>query len=166
MGATCAGVRVWSLYVPNGREIQHAHYTYKLAWLQALAMTAHGEKEVNSEVPSAFLGDFNIAPRDEDVWDMSVFDGATHVSPSERDALAQITSIGFHDVIPRSLKGPPYTFWDYRNGALHRGWGMRIDLVLGNDAFRSRVVDAYVDRDARKGKGASDHAPVVVDLDM
>jgi exodeoxyribonuclease-3 len=107
-----------------------------------------------------------VAPRDEDVWDISLFADSTHVTPAEREALADVQSIGLSEVMPRALKGEPYTFWDYRNGAFHRGWGMRIDLILGNAPFNAAVSDAYVDREARKGKGASDHAPVVVDLDI
>jgi exodeoxyribonuclease-3 len=166
IGATCNGVRVWSLYVPNGREPDHAHYAYKLEWLAALKATAAAELAANPDLPYALTGDFNVAPRDEDVWDISLFADSTHVTPAERSALADVQSIGLSEVMPRALKGEPYTFWDYRNGAFHRGWGMRIDLVLGNTAFTGAVSDAYVDREARKGKGASDHAPVVVDLDI
>jgi exodeoxyribonuclease-3 len=86
------------------------------------------------------------------------------VTAAERAALTDLSGLGLSEVMPRSLKGEPYTFWDYRNGSFHRGWGMRIDLVYANPAFIARVSDAYVDREARKGKGASDHAPVVVDL--
>lgn len=100
--------------------------------------------------------------------DISQFVDSTHVTTAERAALTDLSALGLNEVMPRSLKGEPYTFWDYRNGSFHRGWGMRIDLVYGNDAFNARVnarvTDAYVDRDARKGKAASDHAPVVVDL--
>jgi exodeoxyribonuclease-3 len=166
IGATCGGVRVWSLYVPNGREPGHDHFHYKLAWFQALRETTAAELAAGGDGPFALLGDFNVAPRDEDVWDISLFTDSTHVTPEERDALTQVESLGLVDVMPRALKGEPYTFWDYRNGAFHRGWGMRIDLVLGNAAFVAKVSDAYVDREARKGKGASDHAPVVVDLDL
>jgi len=95
-----------------------------------------------------------------------LFTDSTHVTPAEREALANVQSVGLSEVMPRALKGEPFTFWDYRNGAFHRGWGMRIDLVLGNTPFNAAVSDAYVDREARKGKGASDHAPVVVDLDI
>jgi exodeoxyribonuclease-3 len=166
IGATCGGVRVWSLYVPNGREPRHAHYDYKLAWLSALKQTAAAELSAHSELPFALIGDFNIAPRDTDVWDIALFAESTHVTPAERAALIDVESVGLQEVMPRALKGEPFTFWDYRNGAFHRGWGMRIDLVLGNSAFLAAVRDAYVDREARKGKGASDHAPVVVDLDL
>lgn len=166
IGATCDGVRVWSLYVPNGREPGHDHYHYKLQWLAALKATAAAELAANPNLPYALTGDFNVAPRDEDVWDISLFADSTHVTPAERSALADVQSVGLTEVMPRALKGEPYTFWDYRNGAFHKGWGMRIDLVLGNALFMDAVKDAYVDREARKGKGASDHAPVVVDLEL
>lgn len=166
IGATCGGVRVWSLYVPNGREPGHAHYDYKLTWLAALKTTATADMTAHADRPFALIGDFNIAPRDTDVWDIALFTESTHVTPAERAALTDIESIGLAEVMPRALKGDPFTFWDYRNGAFHRGWGMRIDLVLANEAFRAAVRDAYVDREARKGKGASDHAPVVVDLEL
>jgi exodeoxyribonuclease-3 len=164
IGATCDGVRVWSVYVPNGREPGHDHYAYKLMWLQALTSTVAGELSAAPDLPFAIIGDFNIAPTDDDVWDISLFADSTHVTDQERAALADLQQLGLHDVMPRAQKGEPFTFWDYRNGALHRGWGMRIDLVYANPAFASAVTDAYVDREARKGKGASDHAPVVVDL--
>ena len=166
IGATCDGVRIWSLYVPNGREPGHDHYHYKLQWLAALKATAAAELAANPNLPYALTGDFNVAPRDEDVWDISLFADSTHVTPAERSALADVQSIGLTEVMPRALKGEPYTFWDYRNGAFHKGWGMRIDLVLGNALFMDAVKDAYVDREARKGKGVSDHAPVVVDLEL
>lgn len=165
IGATCGGVRVWGVYVPNGREPGHDHYAYKLQWLAALRDTVATDLMAPPERPLAIIGDFNVAPSDDDVWDIGVFAGGTHVTEPERQALADLRAIGLTDVMPRALKGNPFTFWDYRNGALHRGWGMRIDLVYANPTFASRVTDAYIDRDERKGKGASDHAPVVVDLD-
>jgi exodeoxyribonuclease-3 len=166
IGATCAGVRVWSVYVPNGREPGHDHYGYKLEWLKALRTTVGAELSSEPTRPLAIIGDFNVAPTDDDVWDISAFQGSTHVTEAERQALADLRELGLADVMPRSLKGNPYTFWDYRNGALHRGWGMRIDLIYANPAFAGAVTDAYIDRDERKGKGASDHAPVVVDLNI
>lgn len=164
IGATCGGVRVWSLYVPNGREPDHPHYSYKLEWFKALEATARAEMAADPDLPYALIGDFNVAPEDSDVWDISLFADSTHVTPAERAALADLRATGLAEVMPRALKGEPYTFWDYRNGSFHRGWGMRIDLVYANSPFVSRVSDAFVDREARKGKGASDHAPVVVDL--
>jgi exodeoxyribonuclease-3 len=164
VGATCGGVRVWSVYVPNGRELGHDHYAYKLQWLAAMRATVGAELAADPLLPLAIIGDYNVAPTDADVWDISLFAESTHVTPAERDAVTALQSIGLSEVLPRALKGAPYTFWDYRNGAFHRGWGMRIDLVYGNAPFVSRARDTWIDREARKGKGASDHAPVVIDL--
>ncbi|WP_329558803.1 exodeoxyribonuclease III [Streptomyces uncialis] len=165
VAATCGPVRVWSVYVPNGREVGHAHYAYKLRWFEALR-AAVADDAAGSR-PFAVLGDYNVAPADEDVWDISVFDGATHVTPAERAALADLRATGLGDVVPRPLKyDHPYTYWDYRQLSFPKNKGMRIDLVYGNEPFTKAVTDAYVDREERKGKGASDHAPVVVDLDV
>jgi exodeoxyribonuclease-3 len=162
--AVCGGVRVWSVYVPNGRSLDSPHYAYKLAWLARLHDVL--QREDAASQPVSVCGDFNIAPGDEDVWDPSVFVGATHVSAAEREALTALLRLGFVDTLPRALKGRPFTYWDYRAGMFHRGEGMRIDLVLLSRVLAPRVVDAYVDRDARKGPAPSDHAPVVIDLDV
>ena len=163
IGATCDGVRVWSVYVPNGREPGHPHYEYKLRWLEALHATVVAE--ASEERPLAVLGDFNIAPTDDDVWDVSLFEHSTHVTQAERAALAMLRDAGLSDVVPRPLKyDKPYTYWDYRQLAFPKNNGMRIDLVYADAKFAGAVTDAYVDREERKGKGASDHAPVVVDL--
>ncbi len=162
IAATCAGVRVWSIYVPNGRTLDSPHYRYKLDWLRALAGVVR--EELAAGRPLALCGDFNVAPTDEDVWDPTVFIGSTHVSRAERQALADLLELGLTDLQPRALKGSPFTYWDYRAGMFHKGEGMRIDLVLVSEALASRVTDAYIDRDARKGTRPSDHAPVVVDL--
>ena len=165
LGATCGPLRVWSVYVPNGREPESPHYTYKLAWLAALRDAL--APEVVAGGPFLLVGDFNVAPTDADVWDPAVFVGATHVTGPERAALGELRALGLEDVLPRALKhDTPYTYWDYRAGMFHKNMGMRIDLVYGSGAATSAVKDAYVDRDARKGKGPSDHAPVVVDLDL
>ncbi len=163
IGATCGGVRVWSVYVPNGREPDHAHYAYKLEWLAALKSTVARERE-KFDLPYAIIGDFNVAPNDDDVWDINDFVGATHVTQPERDAIVALQEVGLAEVLPRSLKGKPYTFWDYRALMFQKGMGMRIDLIMANQAFAARVNDAWIDRDERKLKGGSDHAPVVVDL--
>ncbi|MFR9675549.1 exodeoxyribonuclease III [Streptomyces sp. TR06-5] len=161
--ATCDGVRVTSVYVPNGREVDHPHYRYKLEWLEALRKAA--EPEAAGARPYAVLGDFNIAPTDDDVWDTAAFEGATHVTAAERAALAALQETGLSDVFPRPLKyDHPFTYWDYRQLCFPKNRGMRIDLVYGNAAFTAGVEDAYVDREARKGKSPSDHAPVVVDV--
>ncbi|GAA3160247.1 MULTISPECIES: exodeoxyribonuclease III [Streptomyces] len=165
VSATCGPVRAWSVYVPNGREVDHAHYAYKLEWLAALR-TAVAEDAAGGR-PFAVLGDFNVAPTDDDLWDPAAFVGQTHITPAERAALAALRETGLSDVLPRALKyDRPFTFWDYRALGFPKNRGMRIDLVYGNAPFAAAVSDAYVDREERKGKGASDHAPVVVDLDL
>jgi len=163
IAATCGGVRVWSLYIPNGREVGHPHYDYKLAWLDALTATAR--QEFSDRL--LLLGDFNVAPTDADVWDRAAFDGSTHVTAAERERLAALTGLGMVEVPPRPLKYEvAYTFWDYRQLAFPKNRGMRIDLAFAAPALADHVKDAYVDREARKGKGTSDHAPIVIDLDL
>ncbi|MFJ1597432.1 exodeoxyribonuclease III [Streptomyces sp. NPDC088261] len=165
VSALCGPVRLWSVYVPNGREVGHDHFAYKLRWFDALGAAVR--EDAAGERPFAVLGDFNVAPTDDDVWDRSLFDGATHVTPEERAALAALLAEGLTDVVPRPLKyHHPFTYWDYRELGFPKNRGMRIDLVYGNGPFATAVKDSYVDREARKGKGASDHAPVVVDLDL
>jgi exodeoxyribonuclease-3 len=165
VGATCGGLRIWSVYVPNGRTLDSPHYPYKLEWLAALRDAL--EAEVHASERFVVTGDFNIIPTDEDVWDASKFVGATHVTEPERKALAALRDLGLTDVVPRGMKYPTnYTYWDYRAGMFHKNEGMRIDLVYASKAVAAGVKDAYVDRDARKGTGPSDHAPVVVDVDL
>ncbi|HUZ36488.1 MAG TPA: exodeoxyribonuclease III [Streptosporangiaceae bacterium] len=165
VSADCGGLRIWSVYVPNGRSLGSPHYAYKLEWLAALREAVSPAAAAGT--PLAVCGDFNIAPADTDVWDPAAFTGATHVSPPERQALADLLAAGLTDVRPRALKGPePFTYWDYRAGMFHRGMGMRIDLVLASAPVAAAVTDAYVDREARKGTAPSDHAPVVVDLEL
>ncbi|KAF4409823.1 MULTISPECIES: exodeoxyribonuclease III [Streptomyces] len=165
ISATCGPARVWSVYVPNGREVGHDHYAYKLRWLEALRLAV--AEDAAGERPFAVLGDYNIAPTDADVYDRSLFEGSTHVTEAERAALAALRESGLSDVVPRPLKyDHPYTYWDYRQLCFPKNRGMRIDLVYGNAPFAGVVKDAYVDREERKGKGPSDHAPVVVDLDV
>jgi exodeoxyribonuclease-3 len=164
IAATCGGVRVWSVYVPNGRTVDSPHFAYKLAWLRALRQALAAESHAASRL--AICGDFNVAPGDEDVWDPAAFVGSTHVTPSEREAVAALLELGLVDVRPRALKGAPFTYWDYRAGMFHKGEGMRIDLVLLSGDIAAHITDAYIDRDTRKGKLPSDHAAVVVDVDV
>jgi exodeoxyribonuclease-3 len=164
VAVTCGPVRVRSVYVPNGRTPDDPHYAYKLRWLQALRPVV--AQESGGPLPYAVMGDFNVAPRDEDVWDPAAFVGATHVTAAERKAVSDLVSDGLTDVQPHIVKGQPFTYWDYRAGMFHKGMGMRIDLVLANAALAGAVRDAWIDRDARKGTGPSDHAPVVLDLDL
>jgi exodeoxyribonuclease-3 len=163
IAATCGGIRFRSVYVPNGRTPDDPHYAYKLSWLAALRDALVPEV---ARGPLVVAGDYNVAPTDDDVWDPSVFAGSTHVTPPERDALAAIRAVGLDDVVGRPLKGDhPFTYWDYRAGMFHMNKGMRIDLVYATPDVAAKVTDAVVDREARKGKGPSDHAPIVVDID-
>ncbi len=161
IAATCDGVRVVSVYVPNGRQPGSEHYAYKLEWLGALrAAVAAGPDAV------VVCGDMNIAPTDEDVFDPEAYVGQTHVTPPERDALAELQQAGLHDVVRDHWPDRRvFTYWDYRAGMFHQDLGMRIDLVLAGTPVAERVQAAWVDRQARKGRGPSDHAPVIVDLD-
>jgi exodeoxyribonuclease III len=174
VGANCGGIRVWSIYAPNGRTPESAHYAYKLEWFAAFRTVLEAELAQQTQLAQAQLaqpqlavcGDFNVAPTDDDVWDPAQFIGSTHVTAPERQALADLRALGLTDVVPKPMKGPhPYTYWDYRAGMFAKNNGMRIDLVYASQATASRVSGAYVDREARKGKGPSDHAPIVVDLD-
>ncbi len=161
LGATCGGVRVWSLYVPNGRKVDDPHYDYKLQWLDRLHAAAIGW----TERPTALVGDWNIAPTDDDVFDIAQFATSTHVTPRERAAFQAFLADGYTDVVrPFTPEPDSYTYWDYFRQRFERNRGLRIDFVLGSAALASRVTGAFVDRDERVGTGASDHAPVVVDL--
>ena len=161
VSATCAGVRVYSVYVPNGRVPGSDHYAYKLEWLAALKTVVGSGPQ-----PAIVCGDFNIAPTDADVFDPAAYVGQTHVTPAERAALTSLQSLGLHDVIrDRWPSNRVFTYWDYRAGMFHKDLGMRIDLVLATDPVAARVKAAWVDRQARKGTLPSDHAPVIVDLD-
>ena len=162
--ATCGGLRVMSAYVPNGRALDHDHYQYKLGWLERLV--GHLDAASDAGAAVALCGDFNIAPTDLDVWDPAALHGATHVSAPERAALQRLLDWGLIDVFRDRFPDTErlYSWWDYRAGNFHKGIGMRIDLVLGSASVAERVRWALIDRNARKGKGPSDHAPVVVDL--
>jgi exodeoxyribonuclease III len=161
VSATCGGIRVVSVYVPNGRVPDSEHYQYKLAWLASL-------REMVAAGPEATVvcGDMNIAPTDDDVFDPEAYAGQTHVTPLERAALAELQALGLRDVVrDRWPNERVFTYWDYRAGMFHQDLGMRIDLVLASETVAGRVRAAWVDRQARKGSGPSDHAPVIVDMD-
>jgi exodeoxyribonuclease III len=161
VAATCGGVRVFSVYVPNGRVPDSEHYHYKLAWLAAL------RHEVDAGPDSVVVcGDMNIAPADEDVFNPQAYVGHTHVTEPERAALADLQGVGLQDVVRDRWPGERvFTYWDYRAGMFHQDLGMRIDLILASAPVADRVQAAWVDRKARKGSGPSDHAPVIMDLD-
>jgi exodeoxyribonuclease-3 len=161
VSATCDGIRVVSVYVPNGREPDSEHYQYKLAWLASLRTMVATRPE-----DTIVAGDMNIAPTDDDVFDPEAYVGQTHVTAPERAALAELQALGLHDVVrDRWPNERVFSYWDYRAGMFHQDLGMRIDLILAGGAVASRVKAAWVDRKARKGSGPSDHAPVIVDLD-
>lgn len=163
MGATINGVRLWSLYVPNGRELGNPHYPYKLDWLAKLAAETKAWIAANPTQPLALMGDFNIAPLDIDVWDIAVFEGSTHVSQPERDAFAALEAAGLTDALrSRGIEG--YTYWDYQQLRFPRNEGMRIDFILGSKAFDDLVTAAAIHRNERKGTAPSDHVPLTVDL--
>jgi exodeoxyribonuclease-3 len=161
VSASSGGIRVVSVYVPNGRVPDSEHYRYKLAWLASL------RKLIAAGPPATIVcGDMNIAPTDDDVFDPEAYIGQTHVTPPERAALGELQALGLHDVVrERWPDKRVFTYWDYRAGMFHRDCGMRIDLVLAGAPVARRVKAAWVDRHARKGTGPSDHAPVIVDLD-
>ncbi len=163
LAATCGGVRVWSLYVPNGRQLGDPHLDYKLAWLDRLREAGAGWLTDDPAAQVALVGDWNVAPRDEDVWDMAKFEHSTHVSPPERAAFQAVVDAGYADVVRPHTEGQ-FTYWDYTQLRFPRKEGMRIDFVLASPALAARVTGAEIDRQERKGKGASDHAPVVVQL--
>jgi exodeoxyribonuclease-3 len=161
LSATCGGIRVVCVYAPNGRAPGSDHYRYKLAWLAALRAAVAAAPEA-----TVVCGDMNIAPADEDVFDPDAYAGQTHVTPPERAALAELHALGLRDVLRDRWPGRRvFTYWDYRAGMFHRDLGMRIDLILAGAPVAERVRAAWVDRQARKGSGPSDHAPVIADLD-
>jgi exodeoxyribonuclease-3 len=164
MTARCDGITVVTVYVPNGRAVGAEHYEYKLAWLDRLQR--HLDVVATPGVPLIVAGDFNIAPTDVDVYDPAAFVGQTHVSEPERQRLQALLDRGladeFRHVHPDATK--VFSWWDYRRGDFHEGRGMRIDLVLASPSVVERTEWCVIDRNARKGKQPSDHAPVIVDL--
>lgn len=164
LAATCGGIRINSLYVPNGRHLLDPHMDYKIEWLRRLRDET---ADWLTAGPTMLMGDWNIAPRDEDVWSMEFYEDKSHVSPRERAAFQAILDAGYVDVVRPLLPGPKvYTYWDYQQLRFQKGRGMRIDFLLASPDVASRVTAAMIDRDERKGKGASDHAPVVVEVAM
>ena len=165
IGATVGGIRVWSLYIPNGRNIDDPHMVYKLDWLARLRDAAAGWLEKDPSAEIALMGDWNIAPFDEDVWSMEFYVDKSHVSPGERAAFQGVVDAGFQDLVRPYAPGPgTYTYWDYQQLRFPKKQGMRIDFVLGSPALATRVEHAEIVREERKGKTPSDHAPVLVEL--
>lgn len=166
ISALVGGVRVWSLYVPNGRSLNDPHYQYKLRWLEALREATRAELAAQPDLPLALVGDFNIIPFAEDNGDPDIVEGvSTHVSQPERDAFFALETAGVSDVV-RPLIPSGFTYWDYQRLKFPRNQGIRIDFVLGSRALADAVTGASIARDERKGEAPSDHVPVVVDLDL
>ena len=165
IAADCGEVRVVSAYVPNGRSLDSEHYQAKLAWLARLREVL--DETSSPDRPVAVCGDFNVAPEDRDVWDPEQFEGMTHVSAPERQALADLQSWGLVDVFRRLYDDDRlFSWWDYRGGSFHRHRGMRIDLILVTEVLAARTTYALIDRNARKGEKPSDHAPVLIDTEV
>ena len=161
--ADCSGVTVVSVYVPNGRALDHEHYQYKLSWMDRLA--AHVAAIAKPTDNLVVAGDYNIAPADADVWDTKALEGSTHVSAPERARLQALADWGLRDVVREQHPEPGiYSWWDYRNGSFHRGWGMRIDLALVTKSVADNTTWSAIDRNARKGEQPSDHAPVLIEV--
>ena len=163
ISATCNGVKVVSVYVPNGRSLEDDHYKYKLEWMKKLKQ--HADVIAKPSERLVIGGDFNIAPTDEDVWDVTKFESATHVSAPEREVFADLCAWGLTDVF-RQLHPEPkvFSWWDYRNGSFHKGEGMRIDFLLATKSLLSEVEASSIDRNARKGEKPSDHVPVTITI--
>jgi exodeoxyribonuclease-3 len=164
LAADCGPLRIASVYVPNGRELGHPYFTYKLAFLEELR--GRVARELAGGRPFILGGDFNIAPKDSDVFDPAAFVGQTHVSPEERAALASVLGAGVVDLAALPGQTPSYTYWDYRQGFFRRGLGMRIDLLLGSPDVVSAVELVEVDRSPRQAARPSDHAPLTARLTL
>lgn len=166
LGVTVNDMRLWSLYVPNGRALEDPHYIYKLDWLAALQRHAQAELSAQPELALALMGDWNVAPFDEDVGDPTLVPGvSTHISPRERAAFEAFVTAGLTDVV-RPLVPEGFTYWDYKQLRFPRNEGLRIDFILGSRSFADQVTDASIHRNERKGEVPSDHVPVVVDVDV
>jgi exodeoxyribonuclease-3 len=167
LGATVGGIRIWSLYVPNGRALGDPHLDYKLDWLANLAGATREWMAAHPDEPIALMGDFNVAPFDIDNGDPTVIPGlSTHVSEPERAAFHALEEIGLTDVVRSRVPEGLFTYWDYKQLRFPRNEGMRIDFVLGSHAFADKVVAAQIHRNERKGDGPSDHVPITVDLEV
>ena len=161
ISATCGGAKVVCVYVPNGRELDHEHYQYKLRWMKQLRQ--HVDTIATPSDDVIVTGDFNIAPLDIDVWDPAALEGSTHVSEPERNVLAELRTWGLVDIFREQHPEPKlYSWWDYRDGSFHKGHGMCIDYLLVSKSVAQRTTETTIDRNARKGEKPSDHAPVLL----
>lgn len=165
LAASIAGVRVVNVYVPNGQAVGSDKYAYKLGWLEALERFLKAELDAHSKL--LVLGDFNVAPGDDDVYDPQALRGSVLVSDAERAALARVTSLGVVDVFRRFVQPPQsYSWWDYRQGAYRRNHGLRIDLIFASPAMAAQCNYCRIDREPRAWERPSDHTPCVADFDI
>ena len=168
LGATCGGVRVWSLYVPHGRAVGDPHYVYKLQWLERLREAAAAWTDPvagDPGAPIALLGDWNVIPSDDNVYDPADFIGHTHVTGQERERFSAFGDAGWTEITRVHVPEPgSYTYWDYKQLAFPRNKGLRIDFAWTSPALTARVSGVRIDREERKGTGASDHVPVVLEV--
>lgn len=161
--ATVAGVRVVNVYVPNGRAVDSPHFPIKLEWIRRLRH--YLDETASASDALVVCGDFNVTPEDRDVYDPELLRNQVHCHPDERSALAEFAAFGLVDLFRRHHPEPGlFSWWDYRMGAFHRNWGLRIDQIWGSESIALRCTAASIDRDARKGKQPSDHAPVVAEM--
>jgi exodeoxyribonuclease III len=163
LGATCGGLRVWSVYVPNGRALDDPHFPYKATFLRSLGTAADVWASEGADI--AIVGDWNVAPFDTDIWDPVTPENATHVAPEVRGPLLSFANAGYVEASRLFVSDEHrYTFWDYQRLRFPRGEGMRIDFVYTSASLAARAVSASIEREERKGVGASDHVPVIVDF--
>lgn len=162
ISATINGVEIWSLYVPNGRQIADPHYYYKLDFLNQLSNFATSKLTTNPNAQFAFVGDWNVIPTDDDIWDPTALESELYLSEAERTAFANISASGMQEISRQFATN--YTFWDYQKLRFPKNQGMRIDYLFASPALASRAIAGKIDRDERKGKGASDHVPVIIEF--
>ena len=166
LAASCGPLRLWSLYVPHGRALGDPHMAYKLAFLGALRQVAASSLASDAGASVALLGDWNVAPFDSDVWDITAFAGSTHVSVPERQAFEALAGLGYREVSREYVPGVgQYTYWDYQQSRWARGQGMRIDFAYCSPALADKVTEVVICSGEREGEGASDHVPVEVEID-
>ena len=163
LGATFGGLRLWSLYVPNGQSVDSPKFEYKLEWLAALRVLLADELARHPAL--LVVGDFNIAPDDRDVYNPAAWEGKVLCTPAERAALAALGELGLRDAF-RLFEQPEriFSWWDYRAGAFRRNQGLRIDLVLASQALSQRCSGCRIDKEPRGWERPSDHVPVIAEF--
>lgn len=163
IAGTIAGIRVIDVYVPNGQELGSEKYVYKLGWYRRLRR--YLDRTATPDTPLVLCGDFNVTSDDLDVWSPEAWAGKIHCSPDERTALQEVLAFGLVDVCrAQNPAGKIYSWWDYRGVSFFKNQGLRIDFIYATKPVAERITACVIDRDARKGQDASDHAPVIATL--